>query len=224
MKIGATGAWNMFQTHLIIATKSTLELQEYLLTEGGYTFYSQGKATQDVAESGFSNVRSNRPKPSALDFKFRFKQLCVVGQDDKISRSSYHPDSTPSLIDVLRKMKPPVAFTTDVIGLPSPQHCPELSQDLQVILYKLCGYVVFKLKKNVKCQGCLQSLEGSPYGEGNPHRLSGFVDCSDFLPCALQRVSGEVDSIRHVVEKVMWNGREKLEGGFCCQESSVTLK
>lgn len=105
MKVGC-GTWKPTQTHVILATKSMIELQERLLNEEEFVFFFPGRANQDSLENGFANVRRGCFKPIAFQFKsrlnlVRLKQMCVIGGDRAISTSSYTYDETPSLLIIL---------------------------------------------------------------------------------------------------------------------------
>jgi len=86
LKIG-DGSWKPSQTHIIMSTDSMLELQDHMLKKEDFQFFFCGKGTQDNIESGFSNVRRGRPKPSAMDVKYQLRT--IVGQVSEVAKSSY---------------------------------------------------------------------------------------------------------------------------------------
>jgi len=65
------------QTHVIMATSAVFELQEFLLNERNYDFILSRCFQHNSVENLFSQVRSLRPNPTALEFKFRLRDVVV---------------------------------------------------------------------------------------------------------------------------------------------------
>lgn len=69
LNMGEKHAWKPIQTGLMLATKSAIELCQYLLEERDYTFVMLGRLTNDAVENVFSSLRNRQSKPSAVQAK-----------------------------------------------------------------------------------------------------------------------------------------------------------
>lgn len=65
LNLGPKHAWKPFQTGLILATTSAIELCQYLLEERGYQYVMLGRFTNDAMENSFAQLRLRQAKPSA---------------------------------------------------------------------------------------------------------------------------------------------------------------
>lgn len=88
------------------------------------------------------NVRIQRPKPSARDFKFRLKQLCVVECHLKIDSASYNYDDSANLIrSFIRKTEENIYPSTEsTLQFPHLNDCKNLREEEEKeILYRYMG-------------------------------------------------------------------------------------
>ncbi|XP_018313974.1 uncharacterized protein [Mycetomoellerius zeteki] len=120
-----------------------------------------------------------------------------------MSNSSYNFDGSSTLIDLMSTKKKPKetdTLTSDVFS--QPHTIKSLTDEEEEILYKMCGYVVFKLKQRIKCINCYSKLLHS-----NPvlHPRNGFLICCEFLKGALVSVSDEVFQLLKAVELIIRN-------------------
>jgi len=97
--LDAKGSWHPPQTALIMTTEAFLDITEKLL-EWGLDFVHSGRFLQDFIENIFPMMRLQCPKPIALLFKYRLKQL-TISQFLKIVRNaSYDPDGRTDAVDL----------------------------------------------------------------------------------------------------------------------------
>jgi len=195
--------WKVVQTHAVMCCKVALELQNYLLVNEGFQFICMGRFLQDRIENEFSNIRIQRPKPSARDFKFRLKQLCITGCHQKINNASYDFDDSLNLIrSFIKKQKDnknPSLITLTII-FPHLNDCRDISKEQEKILYKICGHVVYKLKTRIKCVDCYAKLLHS---EDVPHSKAGFTLALEFTNGTLVKVSDELYQLFRSVEVIL---------------------
>jgi len=212
MKVGC-GQWKPSQTHVILATESMIQLQDRLLNEEEFTFFFPGRANQDSLENGFSNIRRGCSKPTALQFKSRLRQICVIDGDQAIPTSSYSYDETPSLITVLlmkldtNENEQTIETHTD---FPKLNDCEPMSEHLKQIFYRMCGYVVFKLRRSIKCEACYLKLQDNSEYTYTPTSLAAFVDISDYTPGAQIRINPEVFHFLEGAERIIWKIKSRV--------------
>lgn len=98
---------------------------------------------------------------------------------------------------------------TDTISLNlfSQLHAIEHLTD-EKILYKMCGYIVFKLKQRIKCINCYSKLLHS---DPVLHPKSGFFKACEFLEGALVSVSDEVFQLLKAVELIIKDVKHKIK-------------
>jgi hypothetical protein len=58
-------AWKPFQTGLLLATQTALDLQEIYLNREKFNYFMLGRLTQDALENLFSSIRRRRSVPDA---------------------------------------------------------------------------------------------------------------------------------------------------------------
>lgn len=105
-------------------------------------------------------------------------------------------------------MKNQRKLTLPSIILPKLNTIESLTDEEEEILYKMCGYVVFKLKKRIKCINCYSKLLHS-----GPvlHPRSGFVKACEFLEECLVSVSDEVFQLLKAVELILKGTKNQIE-------------
>lgn len=139
--------------------------------------------------------------------------MCVAGQDHAIPTSSYTYDAAPSLLHILlmkldgNESKENIDI---VCNFPKCNDCEPMSKDVQQVFYRVCGYVVFKLRHSIKCENCYLRLQDNSDSTYSSFRLSAFVDISDYTPGAQIRVSNEVFNILEGAERILWKVKTKL--------------
>ncbi|EZA55103.1 hypothetical protein X777_05358, partial [Ooceraea biroi] len=181
MKVGC-GTWKPCQTHVILTTKSMIQLQERLLNEEEFLFFFPGRASQDSLENGFANVRRGCSKPTALQFKSRLRQMCIIGGDKTIPTSSYTCDEAPSLLTVLliKVSENEKDIVETHCDFPTLSDCEPMSDNVKQAFYRMCGYVVFKLRYSIKCEDCYLKLQDNSNFAYTPS-LSAFVAITDYI-------------------------------------------
>lgn len=136
------GDWKVTLTHMIMCLESVLEIQEQLLQVESLDFLCLARFSQDCIENEFSNIRIQRPKPSALDCKNHLKQLSISRTAMSINNSNYNFDGSPTLINLMSRNEKPKEIDT-LPSLTFSQHAIKpLTEEEEEILYKMCGYVV----------------------------------------------------------------------------------
>ncbi|TGZ52573.1 Transposable element p transposase [Temnothorax longispinosus] len=203
------GDWKVTLTHMIMCLEAILEIQEELLQKESLDFLCLARFSQDCIENEFSNIRIQRPKPSALECKNRLKQLAISRKAVSINSSSYNFNGSPTLIDLMSRIKKPKETDTlsSIVFLQLNVTEP-LTDEEEEILYKMCGYVVFKLKQRIKCTDCyLKLLHSGPV----LHPRGGFVKACEFLEGALVSVSGEVFQLLKAIELILKGIKNQLK-------------
>lgn len=203
------GNWKVTLTHMIMYLEAILEIQEELLQTESLDFLCLARFNQDCIENEFSNIRIQRPKPSALECKTRLKQLALSRKAVSISNSSYNFDGSSTLIDLMSRKKIPKETDTISSDVFLQLHEMEsLTDEEEEILYKMCGYVVFKLKQRIKCTNCYSKLL---YSGPGLHPRSGFLKCCEFVEGALVSVSDEVFQLLKAAELIIRNVKDKIK-------------
>jgi len=169
------GNWKVTFTHIIMCLEAILEIQEELLQTESFDFLCLARFSQDCIENEFSNIRIQRPKPSVLECKNRLKQLAISRKAVSISNSSYTFDESLTLIDLMsRKEKSKEIDTLSSNVFSHLDVMESLTDEEEEILYKMCGYIVFKLKQRIKCANCYTKLlHSGPIA----HPKSSFLQC-----------------------------------------------
>lgn len=132
---------------------------------------------------------------------------------------------------MLKNIKPKETDTLP-LNLFSPLHAIEpLTDEEEEILYKMCGYILFKLKLRIKCTNCyLKLLHSDPV----PHTRSCFLKAYKFFEGALVSVSDEVFQLLKAVELIIKDVknnikhvgqgfREKLENHLKSELTTFTI-
>ena len=60
--------------------------------------------------------------------------------------------------------------------------CEPMSKTIQQIFYRMCRYIVFKLRNFIKCEDCYLKLQDNSDLTFTPSSLSAFVTISDYTP------------------------------------------
>lgn len=196
------GTWKVVQTHIIIATSSILELQEDLLINRNYDFVRLGDFLQDVLENVFSVMRLQRPVPSALEFKYRLKQVVFSQFDVEVINSSYDYDGAVEAIGLkhlLNNNKAPPRVPKDITFPVWQEPPPAVSHSEGTVLYRMCGYVIFKLVRLniIKCLSCKESLLAKGLSS---HPLNSFTKSTNYSENAQVEVSDDVFQLLYRVE------------------------
>lgn len=69
MKVDKNEYWKPFQTGILLATQTVLDIQDTYIIESNLKYPMLGRFTQDALENLFSNVRSRNPVRNAKEFK-----------------------------------------------------------------------------------------------------------------------------------------------------------
>jgi len=209
------GEWKVVQTHIIMATKSILAIQEILLSKSGYNYLMLGRFLQDLVENIFSILRAICATPSALQFKYSLKRI-VLGQFSfHVRKSCYGADDrleAVGLRQLLQSAKQAeVPMIEDTVRLPSWEEPPQEESFAEACLfYRQCGYTISTLmkKKILKCETCLFALK---HHGPVPHPLSTFTKLTNFSANAQIEVSHNVYVLLRRIEfnLLRWKGQIK---------------
>jgi len=101
-----------------------------------------------------------------------------------ISNSSYTFDESLTLIDLMsRKEKSKEIDTLSSNVFLHLDVMESLTDEEEEILYKMCGYIVFKLKQRIKCANCYTKLlHSGPIA----HPKSSFLQCCEWRELLFQ--------------------------------------
>ena len=89
-------------------------------------------------------------------------------------------------------------------NFPKLNDCEPMSETVQQIFYKMCGYVVFKLRNFIKCEDCYLKLQDNSDLMFTSFSLSTFVAISDYTPGAQIKISKEMFHILEGAGKIMY--------------------
>lgn len=209
------GGWKPVQTHIIAATEAILAIQDYLINVQGYEFVIAGRFLQDVVENMFSLVRRKRPNPTALQVKQSLRQIVIGRLSGKVKGASYDLDDREDPVDLMLTAPSKQQSTLDSIPNIPPwvepvPSSPILSKGQELVLYRMCGYVVNKLveRLTLKCQGCITALQ---HQGPEPHPMSLWVKTTNYGGGEHQiSVSNEVFQLLRRVEYNLLRCRSML--------------
>lgn len=126
-----------------------------------------------------------------------------------MNNSSYNFDGATTLLNIIsRNEKPKETDTLPEIILPQLHEIESLTDEEEEILYKMCGYIVFKLKKRIKCTNCYSKLLHS---DPVYHPRSGLVKACEFFEGILISVSDEVFKLLKTVELILQAIKNKVK-------------
>jgi hypothetical protein len=103
IKIGK--GWKPVQTGMIMATKSILEIQDVLLMVYLFKLVLTGRLSQDSLENLFSMIRSKNPIPTAKEFKYNLRAICIAQYLKEHKNSNYQFDDRDCLAEFLENKK-----------------------------------------------------------------------------------------------------------------------
>ncbi|XP_031335055.1 uncharacterized protein LOC116164931 [Photinus pyralis] len=157
------GEWKPFQSGIVLATQTSLDLQDHYLRVHGFRFVLLGRLTQDALENLFSVIRSRTPVPGPHEFKVALRLITLSQYECQIVRGNYFTDNRSHLINYCKE-KPNHSEDQDQVEIFS---CSEIKLDedelvlneaVKQSLYYLLGSVIFSLKKKKKCSKCIESI------------------------------------------------------------------
>ena len=182
--------WKPVQAGIILSTKSVLNLCDDLLGEK-LDFLLTGRLTQDCVENPFSVVRSRKPIPSAREFKYALKLICVAQYLKPVRGSNYEQDDREFLGDLLPDEIVPPAVEPDLDDTDITITIDELlNPNEEQSLYYLAGYCVQSLKKlSQLCDKCLRPLK---HVGDDAHPQSALLQLKNFKAGALFEVCNSV--------------------------------
>lgn len=93
-------------------------------------------------------------------------------------------------------------------NLPNLSDYEPMSENVKQLFYRMCGYIIFKLRTSIKCEDWYLKLQDNSDFTYTPSSLAAFVAISDYTPGAQIRVSNEVFNILEAVERIL--GRANL--------------
>ena len=155
MRVGPKGAWKPYQTAMIIATQTVLDLSKYLL-DRDFTFFFPSRLTQDCLENLFSIVRMKNVIPHAVQFKNNLKLICISQYMKVVSNSNYDEDDREFLsefFDILlknRSSKSHFLPDTSQSTIVNAEEKVDIGKTELNVLYCIAGYILSNIKKNKK--------------------------------------------------------------------------
>lgn len=158
-------AWKPFQSGLLIATETALNMQQLYLHVYKVKFFMLGRLTQDALENLFSCCRARNPQPTAKEFKCNLR-LITLGQYTKSLNTSNYCQSDAYFLLTFSKthiFDDIDGGTNDeekennvTIDLGTNVNIPD--NELNSLFYVL-GNVLYKVRgKNVHCDNCFENL------------------------------------------------------------------
>jgi hypothetical protein len=192
-------AWKPFQTGLLLATQTALDLQEIYLNREKFNYFMLGRLTQDALENLFSSIRRRRSVPDAREFKFALRMVCLSQFEGKIHHGNYDIADANHLIrycDSINTLKPSAQFNdedeTVHYGLMAHFANYKLSANVKEALYSFIGALLLKVKKNFKnCHACYSSLllkQGDHISVGHFTKLREYKEEKENLCYASQQL------------------------------------
>lgn len=178
-KFGVDGRWKPFQRGFAITSTSILELTKFLLMEQGFEYFLPSRGTQDCLENVFSCIRSDNPKPNAIQVKQALKNITISEYlSAPVHKSSYQWDESKFLtgfLKVIRSVREQNLTANVVMRTTDNEELNRDVLDLNVskvivsrrernVLYKICCYILYKIvisKKKIHCDVCLSYCRAS---------------------------------------------------------------
>ena len=190
--------WKPYQTALVAASTSIIELANDLLKNENFGFFLTSRVSQDSLENTFCAVRSKNPVPTAREFKYNLRAICCAQYLKEKKSTSYEFDDTNYLVNCLGDIvKNPERNGDDdeleeFARIFAPNSDNDDNVDLIVSegasLYYLAGYVIRSvMQTNRTCENCvgifISGDEDSNFPEQELQKLRAFkqsalVECS----------------------------------------------
>ncbi|XP_037040307.1 uncharacterized protein LOC119077264, partial [Bradysia coprophila] len=192
------GVWKPFQRGFLVSCTSILELSSYLLTERGFEYFLPSRGLQDCLENLFSCVRSDNPKPNAIQVRDAIKNIAISEYlSAPVANASYQWDESTFLngfLNVVRAVREQnqIATKNMLRGHSQITHAAdendktELKSDTfdlniskvivsrreQNVLYKISCYILYKVASSTKkmhCDTCLSYCRAVHVDESLPY-------------------------------------------------------
>ena len=152
--------WKPWQTSIIVTSNSTIEMSEYLLTNGGFEFFLTSRITQDCLENLFSTVRKGNPNPNCLEFKKNLKLIAASQYLGTPANGNYENDGGKYLLNFVndrprtKKSNKP-DLLENAAEVPIEFSWEKMFGEIESeAFYDFCGYVCFKVIKALKRCKC----------------------------------------------------------------------
>lgn len=189
-KFGVDGRWKPFQRGFVISCTSMLELTKFLLTERNFDFFMPSRALQDCLENLFSCIRSDNPKPNAIQVKSAIKNIAISEYiSSPVTNSSYQWDESEFLsgfLNVVRAVNEENRVVNETMRASDRAELSSDMVDLDVskvivnrrernVLYKICCYILYKISnskkkiKNIHCASCFSYCHAPRADESRSH-------------------------------------------------------
>lgn len=206
MKVG--NAWKPVQTHIVMATRALLELQQELLEGENYSFLFLGRFANDISENGMSRVRRRRPNPTCLEAKYSLKQDTISQCSVKIVKSQYSHDdrenllSLQDILDFIEKERLKEGNQKVILKALPWQIPPEMGSGYKgqnFVHYRMCGYVLHSMRRSgqLPCNDCFKLLQ---HQEKKPHFLARWTKKTDFTVDAQIQVCSQLFKLYHALD------------------------
>lgn len=97
--------WKPFQTGIILATQTALDIQEHYLNDKNFKYLMLGRLTQDALENLSSNVRSRNPVPNLKEFKCALRLIAISQFFTPPKHGNYGVSDCEQIADFLENNK-----------------------------------------------------------------------------------------------------------------------
>lgn len=172
-KFGEDERWKPFQRGFIVSTTSILEMTKFLLKSRGFEYFMPSRVLTDCVENLFSCVRSDNPKPNAIQLRNAIKNIAISEYlSAPVTNSSYQWDESKFLcgfLDIVRSVREQNLIENEGVQKKDKAELRDKTLELDVskvvvnrrernVLYKICCYILFKVttsKGKLHCNSCL---------------------------------------------------------------------
>jgi hypothetical protein len=90
--------WMPFQSGLLLATQTALDLEVKYVPKQQFQFLLLGRFTQDAIENLFSVIKSRNPIPGTRDFKTALRLITLAQYESQIVHGNYFVDQSEHLV------------------------------------------------------------------------------------------------------------------------------
>ena len=210
IKIGESGAWKPIQKGVKLSTISLLNIHSRILNDKNNKYLLSSNFANDCIENLFSLVRMKHSVPSAKEFKYILRNICIGQFMKEVKNSSYDFDDSEYIINFFKK-NPIIEDEEEIMDeevtklIPNLDNTKDLTKLDLLVLYYIAGYILSRLMNKGGCEKCLKVLQmnanSKPY---NPPDLASFVIEKDFKgDCLIHCCSTIFDEVFVPIEKIL---------------------
>lgn len=96
--------WQPFQSGLLLATQTALDLDVEYLQKEHFNFLVLGRFTQDALENLLSLIRSRNPVPGAREFKTALRLITLAQFESQVVHGNYFEDKSENLVQYCKNL------------------------------------------------------------------------------------------------------------------------